>query len=51
MNYQHKELASGRWEKLTFLEQMANMGSEVERALNWQKKITQIIVKERLSAL
>jgi hypothetical protein len=38
MNCQHKELASGRWEKLTFLEQMANIGSEVERALNWQKK-------------
>ena len=38
MNYQHKELASGRWHHLTFTEQMANIGSEVERALNWQGK-------------
>ena len=38
MSYQHKELAAGRWSKLSFLEQMANVGSEVERALNWQAK-------------
>jgi hypothetical protein len=38
MSYQHKDLASGRWEKLPFLEQMANIGSEVERALNWRAK-------------
>lgn len=38
MSYQHKDLAAGRWEKLTFLEQMANIGSEVERALNWRAK-------------
>jgi len=38
MAYQHKDLASGRWERMTFLEQMANIGSEVERALNWKAK-------------
>lgn len=38
MSYQHKELAAGRWGRLSFLEQMANIGSEVERALNWQAK-------------
>lgn len=38
MNYKHKDLAAGRWRKLSFLEQMANIGSEVERALNWQAK-------------
>lgn len=38
MSYQHKELASGRWSQLTFLEQMANIGSEIERALNWRAK-------------
>ena len=38
MSYQHKDLAMGRWNKLSFLEQMANIGSEVERALNWQAK-------------
>jgi hypothetical protein len=38
MNYQHQELASGRWREFSFLEQMANVGSEVERALNWRAK-------------
>lgn len=38
MTYQHKELAAGRWNKLSFCEQMANVGSEVERALNWRAK-------------
>jgi len=38
MSYQHKELAAGRWNKLSFLEQMANIGSEVERALKWRAK-------------
>ena len=38
MNYQHKDLAAGRWSQLSFLEQMANIGSEVERALNWRAK-------------
>ena len=38
MSYQHKELAAGRWSKLSFFEQMANIGSEVERALNWRVK-------------
>ncbi len=36
--FQHKELAQGRWAKMSFAEQMANIGSEVSRALNWQKK-------------
>lgn len=38
MSYQHKDLAQGRWKQLPFLEQMANIGSEVERALNWRVK-------------
>ena len=38
MNPQHKDLSDGRWSKLPFMEQMANIGSEVERALNWQAK-------------
>ena len=38
MSYQHKDLAAGRWSQLTFLEQMANIGSEVERALHWRAK-------------
>ena len=38
MSYQHRELAQGRWKELPFLEQMAHIGSEVERALNWKAK-------------
>lgn len=35
---QHRELTGGRWAKIPFLEQMANIGSEVERALTWRAK-------------
>ena len=38
MKYQHKGLAAGNWEKLSFIEQMANIGSEVERAFNWRRR-------------
>ena len=38
MKPQHKDLAAGRWNELSFMEQMANIGSEVERALNWKNK-------------
>lgn len=38
MNYQHQGLAAGRWEKLSLVEQLANVGSEVGRALAWREK-------------
>ncbi|PIQ89256.1 MAG: hypothetical protein COV72_03975 [Candidatus Omnitrophica bacterium CG11_big_fil_rev_8_21_14_0_20_42_13] len=38
MAYIHKELASGRWHELSFFAQMANIGSEVERAIRWKNK-------------
>lgn len=38
MKYQHQQLASDRWEKLNLIEQMANIGSEVERAILWKEK-------------
>ncbi len=38
MTIQHKELAAGRWKQMTLCEQMANIGSEVERALIWRAK-------------
>jgi hypothetical protein len=38
MTVQHQELAAGRWKQLAFVEQMAHIGSEVERALNWHAK-------------
>lgn len=38
MSIIHKQLAGGRWNELTFFEQMANVGSEVERAIKWRDK-------------
>lgn len=35
---QHKNLTVARWGTLTLMEQLANIGSEVIRATNWQKK-------------
>jgi len=35
---QHTQLAEGRWFQMSFFDQMANIGSEVERALNWKTK-------------
>ena len=35
---QHKELAAGRWQQLTLIEQMANVGSEVHRMISWQER-------------
>ena len=37
-NIQHKKQSQGEWQKKTFLEQMANIGSEVYRAINWRNK-------------
>lgn len=35
---QHKELAaSGRWDEMSFAQQMANIGSEVFRASKWKE--------------
>jgi hypothetical protein len=38
MTYQHQNLAEGRWAQMSLMEQMANIGSEVERALHWRAK-------------
>lgn len=38
MNFQHKNLATGKWKELSFFQQMANIGSEVIRAINWKEK-------------
>lgn len=38
MNAHHPELAAGRWRGLPLVEQLANVGSEVERALSWAAK-------------
>ena len=38
MNIQHKTLAAGRWQTLSLMEQLGNIGSEISRALNWRDK-------------
>ena len=38
MIYQHKNLAAGKWFEFSFFKQMANVGSEVERAIKWREK-------------
>jgi short subunit dehydrogenase-like uncharacterized protein len=35
---QHPSLAAGRWQTFSLMEQLANIGSEIERALNWRNK-------------
>ena len=38
MTIQHTQLAAGKWAKLSTCEKLANIGSEVGRAINWKKK-------------
>lgn len=38
MSVAHKDLAQGRWARMPLAEQLANIGSEVSRALNWRTK-------------
>lgn len=38
MSFVHRELAAGRWQTMSFADQMANIGSEVERAIKWRSK-------------
>lgn len=38
MTIQHKQLQSGEWNKLSLVEQLANIGSEVERSIRWKNK-------------
>lgn len=34
----HRELAAGRWGRLSLAEQLANVGTEVGRMLRWQER-------------
>ena len=38
MTPQHPELAMGRWFELSLVDQLANVGGEVERAIRWRGK-------------
>ena len=34
----HKDLASGRWLTFSLMEQLANVGTDVARAIQWRKR-------------
>jgi hypothetical protein len=38
MTAEHRDLAGGRWRSFPLVVQLANVGSEVERALTWRGK-------------
>ncbi len=38
MTFIHKELAAGRWFRLSLMEQLANVGSDIERTISWKNK-------------
>ena len=38
MNFIHAELASGGWAKYNLMEQLGNVGSDVDRAIRWKQK-------------
>jgi len=38
MTAHHRELAAGRWRHLSLVEQLAHVGSEVERTIAWRSK-------------
>jgi len=38
MSKQHKDITLTSWSRLNIYEQMANIGSEVIRSINWKKK-------------
>ena len=51
MSYQHKDLAAGRWGQMSLSEQMANIGSEVERALGGAIFLISPMPHERITKL
>ena len=38
MSFKHRQLAAGKWYKLSLKEQLGNIGSEVSRVIHWQNK-------------
>jgi len=51
MKKHYRKLSDGRWFELTFFEQMANIGSEVERAILWRNKNKEYSIKSIERAL
>ncbi len=38
MTFLHKDLAAGRWFQLSLVEQLANVGMDIERAIQWKRR-------------
>ena len=51
MSSVHANLAAGRWQSLSLMEQLANVGSDVARASRWQGKDPQRCEQAFLRAL
>jgi hypothetical protein len=51
MSYVHANLAAGRWQSLSLMEQLANVGSDVARAHRWQGKDAALSEKAFIRAL
>ncbi len=49
--YQHQNLANGRWFELSLIEQLANVGSEIERTMSWREKNKEFSDKAFLRSL
>ncbi len=47
-NFQHKNLANQAWFSMSLVSQLGNIGSEVNRALNWKNKNNQEQMKKAL---
>ena len=42
--HRHRDLAAGRWEKLSLAEQLGNVGSEVGRMLRWRGRDEGLVI-------
>lgn len=51
MSHVHANLAAGRWQTLSLMEQLANVGSDVARARRWQGKDPELSEKAFIRAL
>lgn len=51
MSHAHANLAAGRWQTLSLMEQLANVGSDEARAHHWQGKDASLSEKAFIRAL
>ena len=51
MEIQHPGLAAGGWARLSLLQQLGNVGSEVSRAQRWQNKDPLLFERAMIRAL